>query len=39
MGNSIDPQKILSNLESLLKKADPKQLRLLYMVAYEIVKK
>ncbi len=39
MSAEIDPQKIISNLDNLLKKANPKQLRLIYMVAYAIIKR
>ena len=39
MGNAIDPQKIIGNIENLLKKANNRQLRLLYSIAYEIIKK
>lgn len=39
MENAIDPQKIRINIDNLLKKANPRQLRLLYLLAYEIIKK
>ena len=39
MGNAIDPKKIRINIDNLLKKANPRQLRLLYVIAYEIIKK
>ena len=39
MENAIDPQKIRINIDNLLKKANPRQLRLFYLIAYEIVKK
>lgn len=39
MVSALDPQKIRSNIDNLLKKANPRQLRLLYLIAYEIIKK
>jgi hypothetical protein len=39
MENAIDPQKIRTNIDNLLKKANPRQLRLFYLIAYEIIKK
>ena len=39
MENAIDPQKIRANIDNLLKKANPRQLRLLFVIAYEIIKK
>lgn len=39
MSADINPQKIINNLDNLLKKANPQQLRLIYMVAYAIIKR
>ena len=39
MEDEQNAQKILINITSLLKRATIKQLRLIYMVAFEIIKK
>lgn len=39
MPEKMDPQKIRKNLEALLNKATTKQLLVIYLTSYEIVKK
>lgn len=39
MEKTTEEQKIIDNTLSLLKKAKLKQLRIIYLVAYEIIKK
>ena len=39
MENKIEPQKIIQRINTLLGRATDKQLRIIYQVAYEIVKK
>ena len=39
MAEKLDPQKIRKNLDILLNKATPKQLLVIYLSAFEIIKK
>lgn len=39
MSAEIDPQKIITNINNLLRRASGKQLRLIYLLSYEIIKK
>ena len=39
MSAEFDPQKVINNINNLLRRATEKQLRLIYLFSYEIVRK
>ena len=39
MTEEIDPQKIIAKINNLLPKATEKQLRIIFLIVYEIVKR
>ena len=39
MANEIDQQKIIANIHNLLNKATGKQLRIIFLIVYEIVRR